>query len=170
MVTAALVDLTRARQLAESVADPELPMVTLADLGIVRDVTAEGNRVIVTITPTYSGCPAMTEIARDIRAVLVNAGFSEPVVRNRLAPPWTSDWVTADGRRKLAQANIAPPMPAPPATGPVPLRLSATRREITCPACGSAGAEQTAAFSSTACKALYRCRVCREPFEYFKEI
>lgn len=170
MVTAAVIDVERARQLAESVADPELPMVTLADLGIVREVAADGDRVVVTITPTYSGCPAMTEIARDIRSALVDAGFGEPQVRTRLAPAWTTDWITADGRRKLAEARIAPPGPAPSASGPVPLTLSVRRRDVSCPLCGSADTEQTSAFSSTACKALYRCRVCREPFEYFKEI
>ena len=163
-------DVATARQIASSVADPELPMVTLADLGILRDVAIDGDRVIVTITPTYSGCPAMTEIARDLHAALVGAGFADVVVRTQLAPAWTTDWITTSGRRKLAAANIAPPARAAAAIGPVPLTLTVRRSDVRCPLCGSSDTEQTAAFSSTACKALYRCRACREPFEYFKEI
>jgi ring-1,2-phenylacetyl-CoA epoxidase subunit PaaD len=167
VVTAA--KLNAAREAAAAVPDPELPMVTVADLGILRDVTAEGDAVVVTITPTYSGCPAMREIAHDLRARLGRAGFADVTVRTALAPPWTSDWITADGRRKLRNAGIAPPGPAP--AGPVPLTLGpARRRPVSCPRCGSAGTTQTAAFSGTACKALYRCEACREPFEYVKDI
>jgi ring-1,2-phenylacetyl-CoA epoxidase subunit PaaD len=158
-----------AREAAAAVPDPELPMLTLADLGILRDVTAEGDAVVVTITPTYSGCPAMREIAYDLRVQLGRAGFADVTVRTALAPPWTSDWITAEGRRKLRNAGIAPPGPAP--AGPVPLTLGpARRRPVSCPRCGSAGTTQTAAFSGTACKALYRCEACREPFEYVKDV
>jgi ring-1,2-phenylacetyl-CoA epoxidase subunit PaaD len=161
--------LRAAREAAAAVPDPELPMVTVADLGILRDVTAEGDAVVVTITPTYSGCPAMREIAHDLRARLGRAGFADVTVRTALAPPWTSDWITAEGRRKLHDAGIAPPGPAP--DGPVPLTLGpARRRPVACPRCGSAGTTQTAAFSGTACKALYRCVACREPFEYVKDV
>jgi ring-1,2-phenylacetyl-CoA epoxidase subunit PaaD len=171
MVTAAV---QAAREIAAAVPDPELPMVTLADLGILRDVAAEGEQLVVTITPTYSGCPALREIAHDLRYRLTQAGFTDVIVRTELAPAWSSDWITPAGRSKLRAAGIAPPSPArrrlvPP--GPVPLTLTATRREpVHCPRCGSGDTTQTAAFSATACKALFRCEACREPFEYVKEI
>ena len=150
-------------------------MVTVADLGILRDVSAEGERLVVTITPTYSGCPALREIAHDLRHRLSEAGYAEVTVRTALAPPWSSDWITAEGRRKLQAAGIAPPHPVlantMPANTPVPLTLTKTRREpVACPRCGSAATKQTAAFGATACKALFRCESCREPFEYVKEI
>jgi ring-1,2-phenylacetyl-CoA epoxidase subunit PaaD len=167
-------DVRAARQVAAAVPDPELPMVTLADLGILRAVDAEGERIVVTITPTYSGCPALPEIAHDLRHRLTQAGFTDVIVRTELAPAWSSDWITAEGRRKLRAAGIAPPGPArkrQARPGPVPLTLSGTRREpVPCPRCGSADTTQTAAFSATACKALFRCEACREPFEYVKEI
>jgi ring-1,2-phenylacetyl-CoA epoxidase subunit PaaD len=162
-----------AREVAASVPDPELPMVTLADLGILRDVTAEDGQLVVTITPTYSGCPALREIAHDLRYRLSQAGFADVTVRTALAPAWTSDWITPAGRRKLQAAGIAPPHPAPARDrqAPVPLILGTTRRlPVACPRCGSPATTQTAAFSATACKALYRCDACREPFEYVKDI
>src|SRR5580658_10791687 len=107
-----------ARQVAESVPDPELPMVTLADLGILRAVDAEGERIVVTITPTYSGCPALAEIAHDLRHRLTQAGFTDVIVRTELAPAWSSDWITAEGRKKLRAAGIAPPGPAREPGGP----------------------------------------------------
>ena len=163
-------DLDAARAVAGAVPDPELPVVTVADLGILRDVAAEDGRLVVTITPTYSGCPALREIAHDLRYRLSQAGFAEVIVRTALAPAWSSDWITAEGRRKLRAAGLAPPNPAP--KGPVPLTLGAPgRREpVPCPRCGSRDTTQTAAFSATACKALFRCEACREPFEYVKEI
>ena len=167
MVTAA--GLAAARTVAAAVPDPELPMVTVADLGILRDVGTEGGRLVVTITPTYSGCPALREIVHDLRRRLAASGFAEVDVRTALAPAWSSDWITADGRRKLSAAGIAPPHAAPARSGPVPLTL--TRREpVPCPRCGSAETTRTAAFGATACKALFRCESCREPFEYVKEI
>jgi ring-1,2-phenylacetyl-CoA epoxidase subunit PaaD len=163
--------LRRARHAAESVCDPELPMLTLAELGILRDVAVDGDRVRVDLTPTYSGCPAMHEMCRDVRGRLTAAGFAQVDVRTVLSPPWTTDWITAAGRRKLALAGIAPPNPAPKrAGGPIPLTLSAPRRMVRCPHCDSLDTEQRAAFSATACKALYRCTACAEPFEYVKEI
>ncbi len=163
-------DLDAARAVAGAVPDPELPVVTVADLGILRDVAAEDGRLVVTITPTYSGCPALREIAHDLRYRLSQAGFAEVIVRTALAPAWSSDWITAEGRRKLRAAGLAPPHPAP--KGPVPLTFGAPgRREpVPCPRCGSRDTTQTAAFSATACKALFRCEACREPFEYVKEI
>ena len=173
MVTGA--NLAAAREIAAAVPDPELPMVTVADLGILRDVVAEDGRLVVTITPTYSGCPALREIAHDLRRRLGQAGFAEVTVRTALAPAWSSDWITAEGRRKLQAAGIAPPQAVPPRagsthSGPVTLTLTSRREQVPCPRCGSPDTTQTAAFSGTACKALFRCEACREPFEYVKEI
>jgi ring-1,2-phenylacetyl-CoA epoxidase subunit PaaD len=161
----------RARRVAESVPDPELPMLTLADLGILRDVTVSGSRVVISLTPTYSGCPALAEMRADLVGRLRAAGLPEVDVRTALNPPWSTDWITADGRRKLAAAGIAPPGAAPRrAAGPVPLTMTSPSRPVPCPACGSADTERTAAFSATACKDLHRCRSCAEPFEHVKEI
>lgn len=158
-------------QVAATVPDPELPMVTLADLGILRAVDAEGDTVVVTITPTYSGCPAMREISHDLHHRLTEAGFADVSVRTALAPAWSSDWITPAGRQKLAAAGIAPPNPARlrPA-GPIPLTLTLSPSRVSCPRCGAADTRQTSQFSATACKALYRCLGCDEPFEYVKEI
>jgi ring-1,2-phenylacetyl-CoA epoxidase subunit PaaD len=163
--------LAEARRIAGSVPDPELPMLTLADLGILRDISLDGGQVTVSLTPTYSGCPALTEMSRDVVARLTAAGFAAARVRTVLDPPWSSDFISPQGRRKLAEAGIAPPgsRPAHPA-GPVPLTLLDRRPAVPCPACGSADTERTAAFSGTACKDLHRCRTCAEPFEHIKEI
>ncbi len=161
-------DLDAAREIAGAVPDPELPKVTVAALGIPRDVAADDGDLVVTITPTYSGCPALREIAHDLRHRLSQAGFAEVAVRTVLAPAWSSDWITAEGRRKLLAAGIAAPNPAP--QGPVPLTLGGRRRRVPCPRCGSGDTTQTAAFGATACKALFRCQACREPFEYVKDI
>ena len=145
--------LTQARIAAASVQDPEIPVLTIDDLGILRDIRLDGDVVEVTITPTYSGCPAMTVIAWEIEAALCRAGFSSVRVRSVLSPAWTTDWMSADGRRKLRDYGIAPPDPsAHPA----------------CPQCGSKNTEQISAFGSTASKALHRCLACREPFDAFK--
>jgi ring-1,2-phenylacetyl-CoA epoxidase subunit PaaD len=162
--------LASARQIAASIPDPELPMLTLADLGIIRGVSAEEDGVVVSVTPTYSGCPAMAEIRADICHQLTAAGFSGVEVRTVLNPPWSTEWITDAGRRKLAEAGIAPPGAAPRRNAPVPLTLTMPAQRVTCPACGSADTQQTAAFSGTACKDLYRCRACAEPFEHMKEI
>ncbi len=171
MVTPVLSLRPTAWQVASQVPDPELPMVTLADLGILRNVRQDGNTVTVTITPTYSGCPAMREINHDLRHRLRQAGFADITVETELFPPWSSDWITDAGRTKLTAAGIAPPHPAGlrPA-GPVPLTLSPVPRRVACPLCGSPRTQETSPFSATACKALYRCQDCREPFEYVKEI
>ncbi|CAL9348250.1 1,2-phenylacetyl-CoA epoxidase subunit PaaD [Streptomyces sp. enrichment culture] len=168
--TPALLDARRARQVAEQVPDPELPMLTLADLGVLRDVEvgADGT-VVASLTPTYSGCPAMAEMRADVAARLREAGYQRVDIRTVLDPPWTSDWITEAGRLKLAEHGIAPPGPAPRG-GPVPLVLSPTRPAVPCPRCGSADTEETSRFAATSCKALWRCRACREPFEYVKEI
>ncbi|MCW2700294.1 MAG: paaD [Blastococcus sp.] len=160
------------RTVAETVTDPELPQLTLADLGVLRDVRTEGTgTVVVEITPTYSGCPAMGVMRADLVHSLHEAGFDEVDVRTVLAPAWSTDWITEEGRRKLAEAGIAPPGPAPVrSAGPVPLDLGTTRRAASCPLCGSEDTEQLSEFGATACKALRRCRDCREPFEHVKEI
>lgn len=162
----------RARRAAESVADPELPMLTLADLGVLREVEVEPDgSVTASLTPTYSGCPAMAEMRADVAARLRAAGFADVRIRTVLDPPWTTDWITPEGRRKLTEHGIAPPGRAPRrTTGPVPLDLSPIRRAVACPRCGSADTEETSRFAATACKALRRCRACLEPFEHLKEI
>ncbi|WP_026415370.1 1,2-phenylacetyl-CoA epoxidase subunit PaaD [Actinomadura oligospora] len=160
---------TSAREVAERVADPELPMLTLADLGVLRDVAeAADGSVTVALTPTYSGCPAMAEMRADVVRSLHEAGYADVRVTTVLDPPWTSDWISEDGRRKLAEYGVAPPGEAP--RGPVPLTLGGVRRAVECPRCGSRDTEETSRFSSTACKALWRCRACSEPFEQVKEI
>ncbi|MFF8353373.1 1,2-phenylacetyl-CoA epoxidase subunit PaaD [Streptomyces chartreusis] len=169
MVTT-LLDARRARHIAATVPDPELPMLTLADLGVLRDVAlTEDGTVVASLTPTYSGCPAMAEMRADVAARLRDAGYPRVEIRTVLDPPWTSDWITPAGRRKLTEHGIAPPGPAPRG-GPVALVLSPTRHAVTCPRCGSGDTEETSRFAATSCKALWRCRDCREPFEYVKEI
>ncbi|WP_406258848.1 phenylacetate-CoA oxygenase subunit PaaJ [Streptomyces chartreusis] len=169
MVTT-LLDARRARHIAATVPDPELPMLTLADLGVLRDVAlTEDGTVVASLTPTYSGCPAMAEMRADVAARLRDAGYARVEIRTVLDPPWTSDWITPAGRRKLTEHGIAPPGPALRG-GPVALVLSPTRHAVTCPRCGSGDTEETSRFAATSCKALWRCRACREPFEYVKEI
>jgi ring-1,2-phenylacetyl-CoA epoxidase subunit PaaD len=159
------------RRAAEQVPDPELPVLTLADLGVLREVSVDGDRAIVTITPTYSGCPALDEMRADLAARLRAAGCPEVDVRITLSPPWTTDWISAEGRRKLAEYGIAPPRPlGPRPAGPIPLTLHPPVARVPCPRCGSSRTTELARFSATACKALRRCEDCREPFEHLKEI
>jgi ring-1,2-phenylacetyl-CoA epoxidase subunit PaaD len=156
---------------AETVTDPELPMLTLADLGVLRSVSEQDGRVTVAITPTYTGCPALDTMRDDLEHALRRAGYAEVEIRTELRPAWSSDWISAAGRRKLAAAGIAPPGAAPrPTAGPIPLRLAAPEPRVACPLCGSADTEQVSRFSATACRALRRCRACQEPFEHVKEI
>jgi len=163
---------TAATDVAGSVPDPEIPNVTIADLGILRAVRVdEAGRVEVDLTPTYSGCPAVEAIESDVREALLAAGWTDVTVRRVLAPAWTTDWITPEGRRKLAAVGIAPPGqvcagPPPRDTTPsTPVTLS-----VACPRCGSRDTELLSRFSSTACKALRRCRSCAEPFDHFKPL
>jgi ring-1,2-phenylacetyl-CoA epoxidase subunit PaaD len=161
----------RARQIAEAVPDPELPMLTLADLGVLRAVEIDDDGAVrVVLTPTYSACPAIAEMRAEVSRRLHESGYDDVSIETRLQPAWTSDWITAKGRAALAEHGIAPPNPVPPRRSPVPLVLSTSRPAVPCPKCASTDTEQTSRFAATACKALWRCRACREPFEYFKEI
>ncbi len=148
-----MVTLAALQQAVSAVADPEIPVLTIADLGMLRDVAlgADG-RPVITITPSYSGCPAMRVIEADIRAALAALGCMDAEFRIVLAPAWSSDWLSEAGRAKLQAYGIAPP--------------TASRPQ--CPRCGAAETELLAAFGSTACKALWRCTACREPFDHFK--
>jgi ring-1,2-phenylacetyl-CoA epoxidase subunit PaaD len=157
-----------ARAAAAAVTDPEVPVLTIEDLGVLRDVEqAEDGRVLVTITPTYSGCPAMEIIAGQVAEAVRAAGFPAVEVHTALSPPWTTDWVTEAGRRKLAEAGIAPPRRHKlSGTGNrVPVSL-----ELRCPRCGSTGTRVVSHFGATACKAIHACRACGEPFEEFKTL
>jgi ring-1,2-phenylacetyl-CoA epoxidase subunit PaaD len=149
---------------AASVVDPELRVLTIEELGVLREVATEpgSGRVTVTITPTYTGCPAMDVIRADIRATLAAAGHPEVEVVTVYAPAWSTDWISETGRAKLAATGIAPPGPAGTA-GPVPLTLT-----VRCPRCGAVDTEQVSRFGSTACKSLWRCRACREPFDHLR--
>ncbi|WP_433331222.1 1,2-phenylacetyl-CoA epoxidase subunit PaaD [Spirillospora sp. CA-294931] len=164
-----MVTVDTARRVAEQVPDPELPMLTLADLGVLREVEVEDDgTVVASLTPTYSGCPAMAEMRADMDRRLREAGFERVRIRTVLNPPWTTDWITPAGRRKLADHGIAPP--GAKAGGRITLTLAPTRRALSCPRCGASDTEETSRFGSTSCKSLWRCRACLEPFEHFKEI
>jgi ring-1,2-phenylacetyl-CoA epoxidase subunit PaaD len=152
-----------------------MPMLTLDDLGVVRSVEVdedvEGGAVVVTITPTYSGCPAIEAMRDDLRARLTEAGYARVDVRTVLSPAWSTDWISEEGRRKLAEHGIAPPgRVGPRGAGPIPLTLSAPSTVVRCPRCGSPATEEFSRFGPTACTALRRCRACREPFEHVKEM
>jgi len=153
---------------AATVVDPEIPVLTIEDLGILRDVAVSGDIVDVTITPTYSGCPAMDAIRDDVRGALTSAGYSTVRVHLTLSPAWTTDWMSEAGKRKLQRYGIAAPTGharAAGASGPVSLTLA-----VKCPHCNSLNTRELSRFGSTSCKALYECRDCLEPFDYFKVI
>lgn len=146
-----------AEAIVAAVPDPEIPVLTIADLGIVREVAVAGGEVVVTITPTYSGCPAMEAIREEIGRRLLAAGAGRAEVRTVLIPAWTTDWISAEGRRKLEEYGIAPPGP-----------LNADTGEVHCPRCGSANVRELSRFGATACQAQYACQACLEPFDHFK--
>ncbi len=151
-------------EVAARVTDPELPLVTLADLGVLRDVRVEDGTVVVELTPTYTGCPATAVIAEDVSTALREAGAGRVTVRTVLAPAWSTEWLSPEGRRKLREYGIAPPGRVG-AGQPVRLNLSAR-----CPRCGSIDTREVSRFGSTPCKSLWTCRSCAEPFDYFKAI
>ncbi len=161
---------TTAYAVAAGVTDPEMPMLTLQDLGVLRSVTEQDGRVEVAITPTYSGCPAMASMRDDLVHRLNDAGYPDVRVRVELSPAWSSDWITDRGRRALADAGLSAPGRVVRHDGPVPLDLSPRRRAVACPRCGSDDVQLTSEFGSTSCKALYRCTSCLEPFDHVKEI
>jgi len=162
--------MVNALAVAKTVTDPELPMLTLADLGVLREVSEEDGHVVVAITPTYTGCPAMDTMRDDLVHALRDAGYDDVEVRTVLRPAWSSDWITDEGRRKLAEAGIAPPGSAPRRRGPIPLTLGPAVRRVSCPHCGAGETELVSEFGPTSCKSLRRCRACDETFEHFKEI
>ncbi|OIQ74314.1 putative 1,2-phenylacetyl-CoA epoxidase, subunit D [mine drainage metagenome] len=158
------------RWLAE-VPDPEIPVISITDLGIVRAVEWEGDVLVVRVTPTYSGCPATSIINFDIETALRARGIEHLRIERRLSPPWTSDWLTPEAREKLRAYGIAPPVPGTAADGRLMARaerLVGGNLAIACPRCGSTHTERLSQFGSTPCKAAYRCRDCLEPFDYFK--
>lgn len=170
---------TQAWEWLDTVPDPELPSVTITDLGIVRDVREDGEGLVVALTPTYSGCPATAVIEEDVKRTLHEHGVTNVRIEHRLAPPWTTDWITPRGRERLKQHGIAPPasdignsivilsVGAPrPGSGQAP--RGSRRSDVTCPNCGSTNTTELSHFGSTPCKALFRCEACREPFDYVK--
>lgn len=142
-----------------AVCDPEIPVLSIVDMGIVRKVYLEENNPVIIITPTYTGCPAMDMITMQIRMALLEHGFTQITIRSELAPAWTTDWMTEEGKRKLQEYGIAPPNPS---TTPLSEQI------IQCPQCRSNNTKLLSEFGSTACKALYQCQDCKEPFDYFK--
>ena len=152
------------RRIVQAVGDPEIPILSIEDLGVLRDISIEQDKVVVVITPTYVGCPAIDTIAADIKSVLADKGFDKVEVKTALAPAWTTDWLSQAGREKLLSIGIAPPNEASSSKK----ALMSDDRPAMCPRCHSTDTECVSEFGSTACKALYRCRACLEPFDYFK--
>jgi len=153
-----------AREVLATVMDPEVPVVSLLDLGLVRDVRCGDEGLEVVLTPTYSGCPATEAIEASAREALEAAGLGPVQIRLQRAPAWTTDWISDEGRRKLRDYGIAPPGPR------TEQAVRFMTPQVPCPRCNSPQTERLSAFGSTACKALYRCRACAEPFEYFKPL
>lgn len=151
-------DIKKIWDLLREVNDPEVPVLSILDLGIVRDVKMEGDETEVVITPTYSGCPAMDAISFDIRLKLLEQGYKKIKISTVLSPAWTTDWMTEEGKRKLKEYGIAPPHRSD----------RAGQAEVFCPQCGSENTKLLSQFGSTACKALYQCNDCKEPFDHFK--
>jgi ring-1,2-phenylacetyl-CoA epoxidase subunit PaaD len=171
VVTAAAVSRTESAWAAlNEVPDPEVPAISVVDLGLVREVIEHSDGLEIVLTPTYSGCPATEVIEQSVLDAIAAAGLGPARVSMRRAPAWSSDWISAEGKRKLLDYGIAPPGPVA-AEGAVPIRIVGRRAAaVPCPRCGSARTERLSAFGSTACKSLHRCLDCREPFEHFKPI
>jgi len=158
-MTAEQTETARLFELLNSVVDPEIPVLTLRDLGVLRDISVSDGEVRVTITPTYAGCPAMETMRADIESTLAAAGYKQVLVQQKLSPAWSTDWMSMSGREKLRAYGIAPPVKTicgQPGGG------------IECPQCSSTEVKRISEFGSTACKALYQCQDCLEPFDYFK--
>jgi len=155
----------RAWDLAARVCDPEIPVLTIEDLGVLRSVTVDGSRTTVTLTPTYSGCPAMEAMRDDVLTVLRGAGYDDVTVDLVLAPAWTTDWMSEEGKAKLVTYGIAAPTGR---SGVRPAGAVRLQLAVKCPRCSSLNTRELARFGSTSCKALYECRDCLEPFDYFK--
>jgi ring-1,2-phenylacetyl-CoA epoxidase subunit PaaD len=148
----------------KNVSDPEIPVLTVVDMGVVRNVEEQDGKLIVSITPTYSGCPAMNEIESNIRWALEEAGYNEVEVKTLISPPWTTDWMTEEGKQKLQEYGIAPPE----GSSADKSVLFGEAKKVMCPRCKSRNTKMISQFGSTACKALYQCEDCKEPFDYFK--
>ena len=155
LVNSATLSAARLREIVALVVDPEIPVLTIDDLGVLREVEVVDGRVVVTITPTYSGCPAMRQIADDIRAALSREGVASAEVRTVHSPAWSTEWMSEEGRRKLDEFGVAPPT---------------DQTAVVCPRCRAGDPAMVARFGSTACKALMVCSSCGEPFDYFKEL
>jgi len=160
-----VIDAKVVRAAVAEVPDPEVPVLTIDDLGVLRDLRVEDSEVVVVITPTYSGCPAMDTIRADIGVVLDQLGVERHRVETVLSPAWTTDWMSESGMAKLAEYGIAPPTGRRSVGGPVMLSLT-----VRCPLCGSPDTSELSRFGSTSCKSLWRCNACREPFDHFKAI
>lgn len=156
-------DISHINEILRSVSDPEIPVLSIMDMGVVRDVMVDGNHVYVKITPTYSGCPAMDVIGDDIKKALKDKGY-ESTVKLVLAPAWTTDWITEKGRKTLEDYGIAAPL----SESADKLALLGESRMVKCTLCGSLDTKMVSQFGSTACKALFQCNECHEPFDYFK--
>jgi ring-1,2-phenylacetyl-CoA epoxidase subunit PaaD len=179
-------DIAAVQRALETVVDPEIPVLTIRDLGVLRDVRVQDGQVVVTITPTYSGCPAMVEIRESIEKTLVKAGVENARIETRLAPAWTTDWMSEEGRKKLLDYGIAPPSrrgaaptgspnagnrgegAAPTSASDRGVGAAPSPRSVACPQCGSEDTRLISEFGSTACKAMYQCNTCLEPFDHFK--
>lgn len=172
MSSVALPDIQMVRHWLAQVPDPEIPVISLTDLGIIRDVEWQDDTLVVTVTPTYSGCPATSVINLDIEAALRAKGIAKLRLERQLSPPWTTDWITPEGREKLRAYGIAPPVDGTAADGRLAGRIArlagTSNLVIACPRCGSTRTEKVSQFGSTPCKASYRCTDCLEPFDYFK--
>ncbi len=156
--------LSNIREILSKVTDPEIPVLTIEDLGVLRNVEWDNDKLVITITPTYSGCPAMGMIEKDVYSTLKEHGFENVLVKTSLSPAWTTDWLSEDGRNKLEEYGIAPPLHA----SADKKTLLGKNSQIRCPRCKSENTEMKSQFGSTACKSLYICKDCKEPFDYFK--
>jgi ring-1,2-phenylacetyl-CoA epoxidase subunit PaaD len=165
MVNTTTIEEKRIRSILETVTDPEIPVLTITDLGILRDIKINGDEIEVTITPTYTGCPAMDMISMNIKLALLEHGYNNIKITSVLSPSWTTEWMSENGKQKLKEYGIAPPNPKQQVCDQ---NLFAEAEAVQCPHCNSFHTHRISEFGSTACKALYQCDDCKEPFDYFK--